>query len=102
MREGEHYIPVYNLEESKVQLFKDLAIRFLNHEGINSIESMKKYLNGRIVTNILMGISTPSFDEKKYGQEPYFGEFRNVDYQQVMGRAKKVCEEFLQGFILDE
>ena len=48
-------------------------------------------MNGRIVANVLMGISTPAFHEKKYGGEIYFGEYKGIEYQQVIERAKKAC-----------
>lgn len=99
--EGDHYLPVYILDENKYKLLKDLAFRFLKHEGVNTIEEMKKYMNGRIVANILMGISTPSYTDLKYGQEPYFGEFRNIEYGEVLEKAKEACMEFLQCFVME-
>ena len=101
LSEGEHFLPIYKLEFLQIENVKRLAKRFLQHEGVVK-EETSKYLNGKIATNMLLGISTPAYNVKKYGEENYFGAFRNLEYKEVIVYVREAMAEYLEDLQEDD
>lgn len=98
--QGEHFLPTYILEPKQKEEIIVAVKDFLKNEWTSSpnqipSEFIKKYRSGMIITRLLLGINTQVYNYKMYGTHPYWGRYKENDYDELITTVAKAVSEFI-------